>query len=143
MLSTPWQTSCQEASSLGCCYSLKAKPDICRAHLQLLVVTLVCAGLTAVPDGSSHTASHPLSTKGCSWSKCQTAPAPRSQASRGVSLWHLHCPARRDAGNGYNSEPGPLPRTGCLHQPRTLRAFLSSFEFQLARVRRGEEPEVK
>lgn len=34
--------------------------------------------------------------------------------------------------------------TGCLHQPQTLRAFLSSSsELQLAPVQRGGEPEVK
>lgn len=48
MPSAPWQT-CQQASSLGRCYSLKAKLDICGAHLQLLVIPLACAGLARCP----------------------------------------------------------------------------------------------
>lgn len=49
MPSAPWQTSCQQAGSLGHCYSLKAKPDICGAHLQLLAISLACAGLARCP----------------------------------------------------------------------------------------------
>lgn len=51
MPSAPWQTSCQQAGSLGRCYSLKAKLDICGAHLQLLVISLACVGLTPAPMG--------------------------------------------------------------------------------------------
>lgn len=49
MPSAPWQTSCQQAGSLGRCNSLKAKLDICGARLQLLLISLACVRLARCP----------------------------------------------------------------------------------------------
>lgn len=152
MPSAPWQSSCQPAGSLGRCYSLKAKQDMCGGLSSCLVFPWRVLGSPAVPSGSSHPswpASLPLSTKSPSWSKCQTAPAPQSHSSwrvpsRDVPPWHLCCPARRGAGNvGSVGEPGPLPRTGGFQQPQASRpSSSSSSELQLSAEGRRTSSEI-